>query len=339
MSNHQPYPGDDDPGMGDHLSRLYSALAGDAARHGHLDIEQTIKRVRRRRAAKATAITASTLVLVAALGAGAWAQPWQWQNTPTPPATQTPTPAPTDSPSPTPSGTPSGDPIPDATSSDPSSSTPATRVGVPADRSALDDPRFHPGQMGPDAEWGCGADLQDTLAGSTTDAFTIQIVGDPTYPTPGGFASMMARTRVTNTSGQGLATGYTAGGPLLMWTQDGKIVDWKGWHEGGDPWHTTDEWNADGTWNEPAYESSAVTDLPSGSSFDAFAFGVAAGTDGWTCGTSVPNDNDLYPNFPDALPAGDYQVYAISWYWTDAGVQGSVGPQYLVSPPITVTVP
>lgn len=352
MSNHQPYPGDDDPGMGDHLSRLYSALAGDAARHGHLDIEQTIKRVRRRRAAKATAITASTLVLVAALGAGAWAQPWQWQNTPTPPATQTPTPSNTPIPSPTPSQTPTptDNPPGSTPSTTPDTSPgPATRVGVPAGRSALDDPRFQDGQLLPDdtpgypAGWVCGAPVADVLAATSTDGLKIETVGDPNVMAndpPYHAAMVEIPGRITDTSGQGLPQGYTAGsGARILWTQQGQIVGGFGWAYGNE----SPGFPLQADRNVPGEtRDGLVTSIGPGESVGQGAADVLSA---WTCGTKVPNPNeppglpantpgDRAATYPDTLPSGTYTVYLIEWYTLDG-----TNPRTIATGPVTVVVP
>ena len=246
--------------------------------------------MRTHRAAKLTGILAGTVVLGTALGVGGaltvGALATTLHSAPrTGPAAQTPPAA------------------------GPSSASEAASA-APTPPAAAQNTRFADGRLLPDAAQGngpvmgltCGADVAPALA-ATSDA-TIAL----TWADRAGLTVTPAHATVrVEGRGAGLPEGYGVGDPVLLWTQDGRVVDAHLWHEGG------------------TQLGSSVPSLEAGASVVVPTMGDA----GWACGTE---DGDAYP---DALPAGAYQVYAIAWYT----LPGDTAWRFAATDAVTVALP
>jgi hypothetical protein len=283
------------------LRRELDALAGLGATSSGLDgaLGTVRSRVRRRRAAKRAGLGATTLAIAGGLVVGG--------------ASLLPEPPPDHVPAVSPTPSPSGTPEPSA--------SPTT------DASATTDPGFTAGRPLPGADtsdltadWTCGADVDELLAPATADDLTIELVG----PVDVEAAPRRATTRITDVSGDGVPEGYTAGNPVLLWTQGGVVVDGYLWFEGGTQWYP-------GTGDEDA---EPLASLEPGGSFETVAQG-RGDAGGWGCGTVDESAAGPRPEYTDELPEGEYQVYAVDHYSPTGDGEESI----LASEPVSVTVP
>lgn len=305
MSTHDEHR---DARTDDAITHLLAYLAGTGDAAG-LDaaMPHMRRRIRRRRTARTAGVSAGAMALCGALAIGAWAAPWPTVD-PVEPATPTPSVSP--SPSPSSSATPSQSPTETA--------TPA------AAPTALDDPRFAEGREAfPEAS-------------SVDDKLADLLCGDPVtelldLPNTSGLELSLAtadaqsgRVSITNTGSEVLGPDHWTQPPRLVFVQDGRIVDAVGWWLDGLPRLTRDD-------------GSEVTSLAPGESFTTTTMARIVGGAGWTCGPEL--DRGGPSSYPEALPSGEYDVYAIAPF-APASATGRLHPtSFLVGGKVTVTVP
>lgn len=329
MTDHTPQrPADSQ--LGPVLGNTFRAMASypDAAPLAAA-MPRVHRRVAGRRAARIGGITVGAAALAVGMAVGTWSAPWDDHTAPVIPAVPAPSPsttAPTpepSTPSPAPSTSPTGEPP-----TVPSTESPATeeRSAPGASRTALEDPRFTDGVPLPlaidkQAEWECGESIDVVLDLDDRSRATLAITGDVALSGNG-----RALTPVMITAqGDGIPVDYEGGYPLLLWTQDGRIVHGHPWSEGDGKWYPRGAWLPDGFDPSSAYVEQLLPNI----SVETFAYSDT----GWNCGTRVPGER----GFPDPLPAGEYTVYAVAWYRLPDPEDTSW--HTIVSDPVSVTVP
>lgn len=275
------------------------------------------RRIRTRRAAKKAALGTGSLMVATLVAVAAVSTPW-------------------DRPEPLPGVSPTAVPSPSAPSSTPTPSPTPTPSSSPSTAlpDAMTNAVFLEGWTPPDwrawAESGfdltCGMPIDDLVAQSSTASIRMEVAGPAALYDDG----VEVPVRITETAGR--SGEYASGYPLLVWVQDGRVVDLgHGWHEGGAWWHGPGADGRDGLRQDDPGKSNGpfIETLGAG---EAVAV-VATANLRTSCGEHADLFGSGYSASVTPRVGGTYEVRAITMF-------GRNGPADLVlSDPVTVTVP
>ncbi|MCF4119578.1 hypothetical protein L1785_01120 [Antribacter sp. KLBMP9083] len=274
------------------------------------------RRIRTRRAAKKAALGTGSLMVATLVAVAVVSTPW-------------------DRPDPLPGVSPTAVPSPSAPSTTPTPSpTPTPSSSTAPSGNAMTDAVFldglNPGEWGSNFDVTCGMPIDDLVAQSSSAGIRMEVTG----PAGQYDDAVEVPVRITETAGR--SGEYSSGYPLLVWVQDGRVVDLGfGWHEGGAWFYGPDgdgrnglrDSDGDGNTDGPH-----ITTLGAGEAVEVVAsagFETSCG-DYTIVGTGNAFEHALTPRV-----GGTYEVRAVTWFQRN----DEPAAQLVLSDPLSVTVP